>query len=201
VTRSPLTPMAEAGRVIAGAARGIRLEGAPAGTRPLSDRVKQALFASLESEGAFSGGFLDLFAGIGAAGLEALSRGATSATFVERNATAIALIESNLRRTGLSGANIVRGDVLRYLSAGRPAAQAPFAASVVDPPYVDLLLTPTLELLGDARHRWLAAGAVVVGKHFWRDAPAPRIGGLILDRQRRFGETMLSFYRQTGDQT
>jgi len=193
--------MAEAGRVISGVARGIRLEGAPAGTRPLSDRVKQALFAALESDGALSGGFLDLFAGIGAAGLEALSRGATSATFVEHDPTAIALIRSNLRRTGLSGAAVVRGDVLRYLSAGRPIAHAPFVASVLDPPYDDALLTPTLELLGDARQRWLAVGAVVVAKHFWRDAPATRIGGLILERQRRFGETMLSFYRQTGDET
>lgn len=199
--RLPSTPMPEAGRVISGAARGIRLEGAPAGTRPLSDRVKQALFASLEAEGALTGGFLDLFAGIGAAGLEALSRGAASATFVERDPTAIVRIQSNLRRTQLSGANVVRSDVLRYLSAGLPLELEPFSASVVDPPYDDPLLTPTLELLGDAQYGWLAAGAVVVAKHFWRDAPAPRVGRLILDRQRRFGETMLSFYRQNGDET
>lgn len=193
--------MPEAGRVIAGSARGIRLEGAPPGTRPLSDRVKQALFASLEAEGVLSTGFLDLFAGVGAAGIEALSRGATSATFVEHDARASSLIAANLKRTGLGAGRVVRGDVLRFLSAGRPAAEAPFGAGVVDPPYDEPLVTPTLELLGDARHGWLADGAVVVAKHFWRDAPAPRIGGLILDRQRRFGETMLSFYRQTSKAT
>lgn len=199
--RSPWISMSDAGRVVAGTARGIRLEGSLPGTRPLSDRVKQALFASLEAEGVLSDGFLDLFAGIGGAGIEALSRGATSATFVERDGRACALIESNLKRAALSGARVVCGDVLRFLSTDRPAAQAPFGASVVDPPYDDQLVTPTLELLAGASHGWLANGAVVVAKHFWRDAPAPRIGGLILERQRRFGETMLSFYRQTGDES
>lgn len=191
--------MPEAGRVIAGSARGIRLEGAPAGTRPLSDRVKQALFASLEAEGALSGDFLDLFAGIGSAGIEALSRGATSATFVEHDARACALIESNLKRARLSGSSVVRADVLRFLAQGRPADHAPFAGTVADPPYDEPLVMPTLELLGEVQHGWLADGAVVVAKHFWRDQPAPRIGKLILDRQRRFGETMLSFYRQNVD--
>jgi hypothetical protein len=59
------------------------------------------------------------------------------------------------------------------------------------------LLAPTLELLGDVRHRWLVDGAVVVAKHFWRDTPSDTIGTLVLERQRRFGETTLSFYRQT----
>ena len=183
--------------MIAGTARGNRLKGAPPGTRPLSDRVKQALFASLEAEGALSGAFLDLFAGTGAAGIEALSRGAPSATFIERNDRATALIESNLRHAGLSGWSVVRADALRFLARGRPATQPPFAASVVDPPYDVSMLTPTLELLGDPQHGWLAVDAVVVAKHFWRDTPAAQIGGLILDRQRRFGETMLTFFRHT----
>ncbi len=187
--------------MIAGTARGIRLEGAPSGTRPLSDRVKQALFASLEAEGVLVGDFLDLFAGIGAAGIEALSRGATSATFVEHDARASALIDANLKRTRLSAAKVVRADVLLFLSAGRSRTEPPFVASVVDPPYDEPLVTPTLELLGDAGRGWLVHGAVVVAKHFWRDAPAPRIGSLMLDRQRRFGETMLSFYRHTVDET
>lgn len=183
--------------MIAGSARGIRLEGASSGTRPLSDRVKQALFASLEAEGALSDGFLDLFAGTGSAGIEALSRGAVSATFVEQDARACAVIEANVKRAKLSGWSVVRDDVVQYLARGRPASQPPFAAAVVDPPYNAPLLAPALELLGDGQHGWLAGGAVVVAKHFWRDAPAPQIGGLTLDRQRRFGETMLGFYRQT----
>jgi len=187
--------MPDAGRVIAGTARGIRLEGLPAGTRPLSDRVKQSLFASLEAEGALSDGFLDLFAGIGAAGLEALSRGATRATFVEHDASACAAIEANLKRTRLGGGQVVRNDVLRYLANGL-AQHEPYAAAIADPPYDTPLLAPTLELLGDPKHGWLADSAVVVAKHFWRDDPADLIGSLALERQRRFGETMLSFYRQ-----
>lgn len=190
--------MPEAGRVIAGSARGVRLEGAPAGTRPLADRVKQALFASLEAEGALEGGFLDLFAGTGAAGIEALSRGASRAVFVERDARTCSLIEANLRRAGLDGGRVVRSDVLRFLAAGRDARDEPFAACVADPPYDLPALGPTLELLADPSKGWLADGAVVVAKHFWRDAPDAEVDSLALERQRRFGETMLSFYRHTG---
>ena len=190
--------MPEAGRVIAGTARGIRLEGAPAGTRPLSDRVKQALFASLEAEGALSDGFLDLYAGTGAAGIEALSRGADRATFVELDARAYAVIETNLKRAKLDGWQVVRNDVVRYLANDIPPPQQPYLAVIADPPYEAPLLAPTLELLGDQQHGWLADGAVVVAKHFWRDAAAARIGTLVLERQRRFGETMLTFYRHTG---
>src|SRR5918992_535472 len=120
--------MPDAGRVVAGSAGGIRLEGAPSGTRPLADRVKQALFSSLEAEGALSDGFLDLFAGTGAAGIEALSRGAESAVFVEKSAKACALIESNLRRTHLDGGRVVRSDVISYLRATRPSDAPTFRA-------------------------------------------------------------------------
>ena len=187
--------MPEAGRVIAGSARGIRLESAPAQTRPLSDRGKQALFASLESEGALSGGFLDLYAGTGAAGLEALSRGAERAVFVENGLKAARVIEENLRRTRLEGARVVRDDVLSYL--GRATATdggAPFSAAFVDPPYDTPLVLPTLELLGDSERGWLAPNAIVVAKHFWRDEPPERAGSLHRERQKRFGETTLSFY-------
>jgi 16S rRNA (guanine966-N2)-methyltransferase len=167
----------------------------------LADRVKESLFASLESDGALSDGFLDLFAGTGAAGIEALSRGAERATFVEQNDRACAVIEANLKRSSLTGGKVVRSDVLRFLAAGNSGAAGPYACSLADPPYDMDLLGPTLELLGDARHRWLADGAVVVAKHFWRDTPSERIGVLVLERQRRFGETSLSFYRQTGNVT
>ncbi|HEX5148810.1 MAG TPA: RsmD family RNA methyltransferase, partial [Candidatus Limnocylindrales bacterium] len=93
--------MADAGRVIAGTARGIRLEAPGPGTRPLGDRVKQTLFAMLEPDlpGART---LDLFAGSGAAGIEALSRGAGHVTFVERDPAAIRVIAANLTRTHLA---------------------------------------------------------------------------------------------------
>ncbi len=106
--------MTDAGRVIAGSARGVRLVAPGEGTRPLADRVKQTLFAILEPdlEGAR---VLDLFAGSGAGGIEALSRGAASATFVEKDQGAASVIDANLRATGLAGeaVAIVRWDVIR----------------------------------------------------------------------------------------
>lgn len=186
--------MPERGRVIAGTARGVRLEGPRStATRPLSDRVKESLFASLEAEGALEGPFLDLYAGTGAGGIEALSRGAPAATFVERDPTTCVLIESNLAHARLDQATVIRADALAFLRAGRAAGQAVYRASLVDPPY-EQPVQPALELLDEARPPWLGDDAVVVAKHFWRDDPPPQVGGLRRIRQRRFGETVLSFY-------
>lgn len=187
--------MADAGRVVAGTARGIRLEAPPEGTRPLADRVKEALFAALEASGALDGPFLDLFAGSGAAGIEALSRGAPSATFIEREGKACHVIGENLRRAHLeSNGHVVRADAVSYLSSGIAETRSPFTAVVLDPPYGDAILERTLELLGEPERNWLTGDATVVAKHFWRDDPPELIGTMTRTRQRRFGETMLSFY-------
>jgi 16S rRNA (guanine966-N2)-methyltransferase len=187
--------MADAGRVIAGTARGIRLEAAPEGTRALTDRVKEALFAALEASGALDGPFLDLFAGSGAAGIEALSRGAPSATFVEREGKACHVIGENLRRAHLeANGHVVRANVISHLGSGAAESRIGFRAVVVDPPYGDVILEQTLELLGDASRGWLAQDATVVAKHFWRDEPSATAGDLTKARLKRFGETMLSFY-------
>jgi 16S rRNA (guanine966-N2)-methyltransferase len=189
----------EAGRVIAGSARGIRLRAPGPGTRPLADRVKQTLFAILEPDLA-DARVLDLFAGSGAAGIEALSRGAASAVFVEKDAGAVSVIDANLRATALAGpaAVVARADALAWL--GRPsAAEAPFDVVFVDPPYADTeLLSRALTALG-AANAPLAPGARVVAKHFWRDRPPDRIGLLASERDRRFGETALTFYRREED--
>ena len=190
-------PTASAGRVIAGSARGIRLAAPGAGTRPLGDRVKQTLFAILDPDlpGAR---VLDLFAGSGAGGIEALSRGAASVVFVERDPGAIAIIGANLRATGLAGpkARVVRADVDRLLGDGRSLDGGPFEIVLVDPPYERTeLLVATLAWLGrpDAP---LRTGARVVAKHFWR-TPPPAVEGLLAsERERRFGETALTFYRR-----
>jgi 16S rRNA (guanine966-N2)-methyltransferase len=187
--------VADAGRVIAGSAKGVRLRAPGPGTRPLSDRVKQTLFAILDPD-LDGAAFLDLFAGSGAGGIEALSRGAASATFVEKDQGAAAVIDANLRAAGLAGPNaaIVRWDVLRWL--GEPNTDAAFDAVLVDPPYVETeLLGRVLELLG-APDAPLAPAARVVAKHFWRDRPQQRIGMLAAERDRRFGETALTFYRR-----
>ena len=186
--------MADAGRVIAGSAKGVRLAAPGPGTRPLADRVKQTLFAVLEPEleGAV---VLDLFAGSGAGGIEALSRGAARAVFVEKDGGATQVIVENLRRARLSAAGtVVRRDVASWLAdpAGA-AASGPFDVVVMDPPYADTdALLHALELVGPH----LASQGVVVAKHFWRDAPAAVAGLLASVRERRFGETALTFYRR-----
>ena len=119
-------------RVVAGEAKGRKLQ-APASrdTRPTSDRVREAIFSSLESMDAVRGAsVLDLFCGSGALGIEALSRGATSATFVDDDSAAIAAVRANLASTGLDGGEVVRADAVRWLDGG-----APVDLALIDPPY------------------------------------------------------------------
>ena len=190
--------MPDAGRVIAGTARSIRLDAPGPGTRPLADRVKQTLFAILEPDlpGAR---FLDLFAGSGAGGIEALSRGAAHATFVERDAAAARVIVANLARTHLGGPDrvrVVREDVVGWLRERDRALEAPWDVVLVDPPYEDTTtMRRSLEALGPL----VRADARIVAKHFWREAPPERAGLLASDRVRRFGETALTFYRREED--
>src|SRR6266542_2894008 len=147
--RASWAAVPDAGRVIAGRARGRRLAAPGEGTRPLADRVKETLFAILEPvlPGAT---VLDLFAGSGAAGIEALSRGAARVVFVDRDRSATAVIERNLRSTGLAGPTSIvrRSDALAYLD-GAAATDGPFDVVVLDPPYEDVgLLEAALERLG-----------------------------------------------------
>ncbi len=188
----------DAGRVIAGTARSIRLEAPRDGTRPLGDRVKQTLFAILDPDlrGAI---VLDLFAGSGAAGIEALSRGAAHATFVERDAAAIKVIKANLERTKLADrATVTKSDVLGWLRDPVRAHAPPATIVLLDPPYDD-----SAALIGalEALTQLVSPTARVVAKHFWRDAPPAHVGLLASDRERRFGDTTLTFYRPTGDIT
>jgi 16S rRNA (guanine966-N2)-methyltransferase len=185
--------MPDAGRVIAGTARSVRLEAPGPGTRPLADRVKQTLFAILEPDLPGSA-FLDLFAGSGAAGIEALSRGAAHATFVDHDRAAITTIQLNLERAGFANvgrATIVRADALEWLGVQSDS----FDIAVVDPPYDEpATLVSALDAVGPS----LAPDARVVAKHFWRSRPPPVIGLLASERERRFGETSLTFYRRRG---
>jgi 16S rRNA (guanine966-N2)-methyltransferase len=120
-------------RVIAGSAKGTRLVRAPAGVRPVSDRVREGLFSSLE--GRIDGArVLDLYAGTGAVGIEALSRGAEHATFVDRAPQAVACVRENLRRSGLQErAAVFRSEVRRFFER-RPEAPG-FDLVFLDPPY------------------------------------------------------------------
>jgi 16S rRNA (guanine966-N2)-methyltransferase len=190
--------MSDAGRVIAGSARGTRLAAPGEGTRPFGDRVKQTLFAILEPD-LPDGAVLDLFAGSGAGGIEALSRGAARAIFIERDATAGRVIAENLARTHLAErGTVVRADALTYLR-DRAAADGPFDLVLIDPPYAEpQLLEAALASLGAAAPALLSPRAWVVAKHFWR-TPPPQASGLLASvRTRRFGETALAFYRPVG---
>jgi len=173
-------------RVIAGVARGMRLV-APKGTatRPIADRVKETLFG-IVAERVVGARVLDLYAGSGAIGVEALSRGAAHCAFVERDHHAVQALRENLTRTRLADLATVHAmAVERFLSA---AVGGPWDLAILDPPYSEHAILAPLERLAPA----LAPSALVVVKHFWR-TPVPEAAGLVQRRTRRFGETSLTF--------
>ena len=172
-------------RVIAGSARGVPLT-APRGaaTRPITDRVKETLFAII-GDRVIDARVLDLYAGSGAIGIEALSRGAERVDFVERDRSAQSVLKANLERTKLTeGASVHEADVEKFLAG----AEGPWDLVVLDPPYGTRAIVAPLRALVPL----LAPHASVVIKHFWR-ADTPEVEGLAVVRQRRFGETMLTF--------
>jgi len=180
-------------RVLAGELKGQRLI-TPKGrtTRPTADQVRIALMDTLTPrlDGAR---VLDLFAGAGGVGLEALSRGAGDVTFVERDARAVAALRENVAALGAGkAATVRRGDVLRELQALYQAGER-FDIVFLDPPYDAGLVDTTLEALGGGG--LLLAEAWVIAQHFTKRPPAERIGALLAFRTRRFGETTLTFYR------
>ncbi len=193
---SPKAP-GGAGRVIAGRARGIALQAPGDRTRPLGDRVKQALFAILEPQ-VRERAFLDLFAGSGAGGIEALSRGSTEAVFVERDREAARVIERNLQATRLAGpaTRVIRADALAWLDRDGAAA-GPFGAILVDPPYdqPDVLLAAIRGIDRAGPGIVLARDGVLVAKHFSKTLLPDEFGLLRSVRERRFGETTLTFLR------
>jgi len=182
-------------RVIAGSAKGVRLTRVPAGTRPLSDMAREGLFASL-------GGLvddahcLDLFAGTGAAGIEALSRGADRATFVDRSTAAASAIRENLRLTGFEvGGTVVRAAVERWLTA-TPAAQRPFDIVFCDPPY-ELDGTALGGVLASLDAGWLAPeGWTVVVTRGHKSSPPVVPVHWAVRRQLRYGDSLLTQYRE-----
>jgi 16S rRNA (guanine966-N2)-methyltransferase len=176
-------------RVIAGIAGGQALR-APRtrDTRPITDRVKESLFGIL-GERVVDARMLDLYAGSGAIGIEALSRGAAHCTFVERGREALEVLRQNLEHTRLADrATVVAGPVERFL-AGRPTGT--FDLVIVDPPFAEHAILAPLEAMLPV----LAPGAIVVVRTFWR-TPIPLPAAMGVVRDRRFGETMLTFLEQ-----
>jgi 16S rRNA (guanine966-N2)-methyltransferase len=174
-------------RVSGGEARGRRLK-APKGIRPTQGMVKQAIFNLVGPviEGAQ---VLDLFAGSGALGIEALSRGAASVTFVDHQARGLAILRQNLDVLGVKDrARIVRGDVVRWLEAS-PDSVKRAGVVFLDPPYDDAVLDRALIALDRT-----VENATVVAEHSRRQE-MPALTRLEVDRQRRYGDTMVTVFK------
>ncbi|GGF39529.1 methyltransferase [Williamsia phyllosphaerae] len=176
-------------RIIAGLAGGRVIAAPPAGTRPTSDRVRESLFGILDSRVGLDGlRVLDLYAGSGALGLEAVSRGAAHATLVESDARAASTIASNVTATALPSAAF---SVLRRRVEIVVGSQAPDAFDVVllDPPYALDGAAVSANLSGLLAHGWLSSDAVVVVERSARSAPTEWPAGLESYLSRTYGET------------
>ena len=178
-------------RVVGGTAGGRRLH-APAGRalRPTSERVREAVFSSLESMGGLDGAaVLDLFAGTGALGIEALSRGASHAVFVDADPDALAAVRSNLEVTGLTPrAQVVRSDVVKFLERQNDVFDVAFA----DPPYEFQAWDEVLTLLG-ARIAVLESDRALEPDGSWRSSRWRTT------KQKRYGDTVVTVVVQRAD--
>src|SRR6516225_3721786 len=188
-------------RVIAGEAGGRRLA-VPVGrdTRPTSDRAREGLFATIVSMvGSLAGArVLDLYAGSGAVGLEALSRGAEHVLLVESGARAGRVIRANIEAIGLPGAEMVTDRVERVLARGpAPSAAGSGRYDIVfaDPPYALAAQEVSAMLTALADHDWLAAGALVVVERATRSGPPSWPAGFGPDGARRYGEATFWYAR------
>ncbi|WP_409329748.1 16S rRNA (guanine(966)-N(2))-methyltransferase RsmD [Trujillonella humicola] len=180
-------------RIVAGAAGGRRLAVPPSGVRPTGDKARQALFNSLTALLDLDGAaVLDLYAGSGALGLEALSRGAAQVVLVESGPRVLPVLRANVAALGLPGARVVAGSVPAVVTGPPPAR---FDLVLADPPYA----TPAAEVLGVLRALagggWLAEEAVVVVERSSREQPWEWPTPLAGIRDRRYGEALLRYGR------
>ena len=177
-------------RVISGLAKGRHLQSVPGdSTRPITDRAKEALFNIIGAD-VIDARFLDLFGGTGSVGIEALSRGAARAVFVDKNRRAQDTIQANLVHTRLiERAEIARSDVFTYLAA----TPEPFHYIYVAPPQYHRLWVEALQLI-DAQSGWLAEdGEIIVQIHPKEYEVVPLVNFEEIE-QRKYGSTLLVFY-------
>jgi 16S rRNA (guanine(966)-N(2))-methyltransferase RsmD len=183
-------------RVIGGRARGRKLKMVPGSTtRPMMDRVKENLFNIL---GDWVAGtrWLDLFGGTGQVGIEALSRGAADATFVDSAWPAINTLQENLAVTGLAaGAKVIRHDALGYL---RQRQFAPFDVVYVAPPQYKEIWLEVLRVIDEAPADFLADGGLVIVQIDPSEYTDPGLRRLIEEDRRKYGRTLLLFYEAGG---
>jgi 16S rRNA (guanine966-N2)-methyltransferase len=180
-------------RIVAGLAKGRRLEVPAKGTRPTSDRAREALFSSVTSRlGTLEGcAVLDLYAGSGALGLEALSRGAKSVDLVEADRQAVAVLRRNVETVRLSGARVHAATVERWLVPGRLETAAGLV--LIDPPYAltHAQVAAVLDQVADCG--LLGEGALVVLERAFRDGPFDWPRRFTAELDRRYGEAALWF--------
>ena len=184
-------------RVITGSAKGHKLK-APKGlsTRPMLDRVKEALFSVLEGYGPIRGRVLDLYAGTGSLGIECLSRGAAWADFVEQSSHVCRIIRENLEHTKLvERARVLQMPVARYLATARPPEK--YAIIVMDPPYADPAIEATIRAVG-ASGLLAHDGLLIVG-HSPRVTLADAYESLQRRKFRRLGDSCFSIYELADD--
>ena len=174
-------------RIIAGTHRGRRLQVPPGiGTRPTSDRAREGLFSSLLSLTDLEDAVvLDLYAGSGALGLEAVSRGAGSATLVEDDPSALQVLRHNVEETGLA-ATVVDADVSQFLQG----PVSPYRLVLADPPYATELDLETVL-------PWVEPDGIVVVERATRGADPVAPEGLEPERSRRYGEATLWYFRRS----
>ena len=178
-------------RVITGSARGVRLL-TPDGmlTRPTADRVKEAVFSIIQFE--LEGWrVLDLFAGTGQLGIEALSRGAASAVFVDARREAAALVKKNLERTRLaSQAEVIQADYLEYLARCRRT----FDLIFLDPPYAEVFLENALRKISEIDI--LSDGGIIICERPIEKEELPEISNLMRSRDYQYGKILITLYRK-----
>lgn len=177
-------------RVVAGTARGMKLKGPPTiGTRPMADKIKEALFGTLDALGVDYGRVLDLYAGTGSVGIEALSRGGEWADFVERTAPACAVIRENLTHTKLAQkARVNQSSVNAFLAR----KGEPYDFVILDPPYADADILEVLERIGESP---LVADRTIVVVGHWPKLQMPeRLGKLERLKQRCHGDSCFAVY-------
>jgi 16S rRNA (guanine966-N2)-methyltransferase len=185
-------------RIVGGSARGRRLVGPPKGraTRPTSDKVREAIFDVLAAAlpSGIQGHVVDIFAGTGALGIEALSRGAEHAVFIEQDPVALGVLQQNLRRAGFHERATVRNALAeRALAAMRAERDGLFDLAFLDPPYgMDLAPRAIALLVGRGL---LAPEGIVVIELGLRD-PDPAPAGLACMRVKRYGDTRVIFLRR-----
>lgn len=178
-------------RVITGKARGIQLK-TPDGmlTRPTADRVKEACFSIIQFE-IPNAAVLDLFGGTGQLGIEALSRGAKSAVFVDAREDACGLIRENLRRTKLESAGrVIRSDYMDYLRSCREQ----FDIIFLDPPYAEVFLENALKYITEIDI--LRSGGIIVTERPADKALPWEFAGFTRSRDYKYGKTLLAIYRR-----